>query len=256
MALREEFRRQGNWLFRWRSYLPLIMIVMVLLGMNYFEYLGHSEKLDDIWEIVCLLISFSGVGIRFFTVGYTPKRTSGTNTRKQIADALNTSGMYSIVRHPLYLGNFIIWFGLSSFFHLWWFSLIVILTFWLYYERIMFTEEDFLREKFAHFYSDWAEKTPAFIPDILKWRSSHMTFSFRKAIRNEYKSFFAVIVSFTLLEVIGDIFVQHTLKMDKTWVSILTIGFTIYLIVRFLKKRTKILEVQGRKDTTCLKNGG
>jgi len=191
MALREELRKQGNWLFRWRSYLPLIMIVIVLLAMSYFEYPGHSEKYDDIWEIICLLASFSGVGLRFFTAGYTPKGTSGTNTRNQIADILNTAGMYSIVRHPLYLGNFIIWFGLSAFFHLWWFSLIIIFIFWLYYERIIFAEEEFLREKFGDTYLDWAKKTPAFIPDIRKWRSSDMTFSFRKAVTNEYKSLFS-----------------------------------------------------------------
>ena len=43
MALREELRKQGNWLFRWRSYLPLITVVIVLLGMSYFEYPGHSR---------------------------------------------------------------------------------------------------------------------------------------------------------------------------------------------------------------------
>lgn len=246
MALKEEFRKQGNWLFRWRSYLPLIMIVMVLLGMSYFEYPGHSEKWDDLWEIACLFISFSGVGIRFLTIGYTPEGTSGTNTRKQIADVLNTTGMYSTVRHPLYLGNFIIWFGLSAFFHLWWFSLIIILIFWLYYERIMFAEEEFLREKFGDSYSDWSEKTPAFLPDIRKWCCSDMTFSFRKAIKNEYKSFFAVIVSFTILEVVGDIFVERRLEIDKMWLSILIIGLTIYVIVRFLKKSTSILHVEGR----------
>jgi protein-S-isoprenylcysteine O-methyltransferase Ste14 len=246
MALREELRKQGNWLFRWRSYLPLILIVIVLLGMNYFEYPGHSELYDDIWEIMCLFISFSGIGIRFFTVGYAPEGTSGTNTRAQVADTLNTSGMYSIMRHPLYLGNFIIWFGLSAFFHLWWFSLIITLIFWLYYERIMFAEEEFLREKFGNSYSEWAEKTPAFIPDIRKWRSSDMKFSYRKAIKNEYKSFFAVIVAFTILEIIGDIFVEKKLEIDRMWLSILIISLMIYTVIRFLKKRTKILEVQGR----------
>jgi len=246
MALREELRKQGNWLFRWRSYLPLVAIVIVLLGMSYFEYPGHSEKWDDIWELICLSISFLGVGIRFFTVGYTPKGTSGTNTRKQIADTLNTTGMYSTIRHPLYLGNFIIWFGVSAFFYLWWVSLITILIFWLYYERIMFAEEEFLREKFGNPYSDWADKTPAFIPDIRKWHSSDMTFSFRKAVKNEYKTFFAVIVSFTVLEIIGDIFVERSLEIDGMWLSILTVGFVLYMFVRFLKKRTKILEVQER----------
>ena len=246
MPLREELRKQGNWLFRWRSYLPLILIVIVLFGMNNFEYFGHSEVNDDIWEIICLFITFSGIGIRFFTAGDTPEGTSGTNTRAQVADALNTSGMYSIMRHPLYLGNFIIWFGLSAFFHLWWFSLIAILIFWLYYERIMFAEEEFLREKFGNSYLEWAEKTPAFIPDIRKWRSSDMEFSFRKAIKNEYKSFSSVVVAFTILEIIGDIFVENKLEIDRMWLSILIISLMIYTVIRFLKKRTTILEVQGR----------
>jgi protein-S-isoprenylcysteine O-methyltransferase Ste14 len=244
MALREEFKKQGNWLFRWRSYLPLIMIIIVFLGMGHFEYPGHSEKYDDIWEIICMFISFSGVGIRFFTVGYTPEGTSGTNTRKQIADSLNTVGMYSVVRHPLYLGNFIIWFGLSAFFHLWWFSLIVTLIFWLYYEKIMFVEEEFLREKFGDNYSQWAEKTPAFIPDMRKWSSSDMAFSFRKAVKNEYKSIFAIIVAFLILEIIGDIFVEQKFEIDKMWLSILIAGSIMYVIIRFLKKRTKILDNQ------------
>ena len=243
MALREELKQQGYWLFRWRSYLPLVLIIIVLLGMSYFEYPGHSETYDDIWEIICLLISFSGVGFRFITIGYTLRGTSGTNTRKQIADSLNTTGMYSVVRHPLYLGNFIIWFGLSAFFHLWWFSLIITLVFWLYYERIMFAEEEFLREKFGEVYFQWSKKTPAFIPDLRKWHSSDMAFSFRKAIKNEYKSLFAVIVAFIVLEIIGDIFVEQQFEIDKMWLSILITGLTMYVIIRFLKKRTNILEV-------------
>ncbi|MEW6260254.1 MAG: isoprenylcysteine carboxylmethyltransferase family protein [Thermodesulfobacteriota bacterium] len=244
MALREEFNKQGNWLFRWRSYLPLVMIIIVLLGMSYFEYPGHNETYDDIWEIACMFISFLGVGIRFFTVGYTPEGTSGTNTRRQIADRLNTVGMYSVVRHPLYLGNFIIWFGLSAFFHLWWFSLIVMLIFWLYYERIMFAEEEYLREKFGDNYSQWAEKTPAFIPDMRKWSSSDTAFSFRKAIKNEYKSIFAIIVAFLILEITGDIFVEQKFEIDKMWLSILITGSIMYVIIRFLKKKTKILDDQ------------
>ena len=242
MALREELRKQGNWLFRWRSYLPLILIIIVLFGMSYFEYPGYSEKYDEIWEIICLSIAFSGAGIRFFTVGYTPKGTSGTNSRKQIADSLNILGMYSIVRHPLYLGNFIIWFSLSAFFRLWWFSLLVMLIFWLYYERIMFAEEEFLREKFGDKYLQWAEKTPAFIPGIRNWCSSDRAFSLRKSIKNEYKSLFAIIVAFLVLEILGDLFAEQKFVMDKMWLLILFVGLAMYLIIRFLKKRTKVFK--------------
>ena len=58
-------------------------------------------------------MSFFGLGIRVFTVGFTPKNTSGRNTAEQIADVLNTSGIYSMVRHPLYVGNFFMWLGIG-----------------------------------------------------------------------------------------------------------------------------------------------
>ena len=94
MALREEFENTGNWLFRWRSYSPLIMIGIILLAMRDYQPSEHREVLDYLWEGVCLLVSFFGLGIRMFTTGHTPRGTSGRNTRKQIADTLNTRDIY------------------------------------------------------------------------------------------------------------------------------------------------------------------
>lgn len=246
MPLREEFSRTGNFVFRWRSYLPVLMIVLILLAMKDFEYPGHSEKLDQLWEIFCLIVSLSGLVIRIVTIGYTPKGTSGTNTRSQIADVLNTTGMYSVTRNPLYLGNFIIWFGISMFPRLWWFSLIVILIFWLYYERIIFTEEEFLRKKFGELYLKWAEKTPVLIPNFKNWESSKMSFSFRKMLKNEYKSFFAMIVSYMVIEMLGDVFVRHKLELDMMWLVILSVSSAFYLFIRILKKKTSVLDAEGR----------
>lgn len=217
------------------------MIIIVLLAMPDFEYPGHSEKLDDIWEIVCLFISFLGLGIRVFTIGFTPPGTSGTNTRRQIAKELNTTGMYSLTRHPLYLGNFIIWFGISLFFHLWWVILLVILIFWLYYERIMFAEKEFLRENFGTTYLMWAEKAPAFIPNFNNWRRPKLKFSIKQALKNEYKSFFAIIVSYVVIEILGDIFIENRFELDRMWLAMFCPGLTFYLVIRILKKKTRIL---------------
>ena len=51
--------------------------------------------------------------IRIYTVGTTPAGTSGRNRDKQIAEKLNKTGVYSIIRHPLYLGNLLIWLGVA-----------------------------------------------------------------------------------------------------------------------------------------------
>ena len=112
MALREEFERTGNWLFRWRSYLPLLLVGLFLVALTNFRYPIGSYELDRNWKIICLLISFSGLALRMYVVGCVPRGTSGRNVTEQRAEVLNTTGIYSLVRHPLYLGNFLIWFGI------------------------------------------------------------------------------------------------------------------------------------------------
>jgi protein-S-isoprenylcysteine O-methyltransferase Ste14 len=222
------------------------MVVVIIAGLVDSKYSGHIHKLNQLWEIFCLIVSFGGLTIRIFTVGYVPKGTSGRNTRKQVADALNTTGMYSIVRHPLYLGNFFIWLGISLFVQVWWVTLIFILIFWLYYERIMFAEEEFLRKKVGKEFLIWAEKTPAFLPKFKNWQPPSLSFSFKNALKREYSGFFAIIVSFTFLELISNIFAQGKLKLDLMWQIIFIAGLVIYLTVRILRKKTKILDVKGR----------
>lgn len=246
MSLKEEFEKTGNWLFRWRSYLPLLLVGMILVELRNFEFFGKSEILDDLWEIFCLAVSFFGLGIRMFTVGHTPKRTSGRNTSKQVADTLNTTGIYSLVRHPLYLGNFFIWLGISLFLQLWWLTLICILVFWVYYERIMFAEEAFLRNKFGSDYENWASNTPAFIPKMKGWKKPGLPFSVKNVLKREYNGFFGIITMFTTLEVIGDYFVEGKLEIDLMWGLIFGVGFIAFVTLWTLRKKTGFLSENGR----------
>ena len=246
MTLRENFENTGNFLFRWRSYLPLVIIGIFLLALREYEYPGQSERLDHIWEVICLLISLFGLGIRVFTVGHTPKGTSGRNTKGQVADTLNTKGLYSIVRNPLYLGNFFMGLGVALFAHFWWLTLIYILAFWLYYERIIFAEEAYLINKFGNAYLQWADNTPAFIPRFSNYRKADLPFSLKNALRREYNGFVAVIVVMFILEVTGDIYYQGGFDYDAGWMLLTVISFALWLILRSLKKYTSILNVEGR----------
>lgn len=246
MALKEEFESSGNWLFRWRSYFPLLMIGVFFLTLQQFQYPGHSETLDHVWEVLCLSVSFFGMGIRVFTIGHTPRGTSGRNTKAQAAETLNTTGLYSIVRNPLYLGNFFMGLGIALFALFWWLTLIYILAFWLYYERIIFAEEAFLRNKFGEEYLRWADSTPAFFPKFSQYRKPALSFSWKNVLKREYNGFFAVVIVMFLQETIGELYVNRKLEFDTGWIVLVGFSFITWLTLRMLKKYTTVLNVEGR----------
>jgi len=244
--VRLNFEKSGGWLFRWRSFLPLIMIGIFLLAMVGYKYPGNSEEYDHLWEAFCLVVSYFGLAIRILTIGYVPKGTSGRNTKSQVADALNKTGMYSIVRNPLYLGNFFMGLGIAFFPNFWWLTLIYILVFIVYYERIIFAEESFLRDKFGEDYLEWANRTPAFFPNFKNYVKPGLPFSVKNVLRREYNGFFAVIAVMFLLECIGDYFIGGTFEVDLPWTVLFCSGFLVWFVLRALKKYTTLLNVEGR----------
>jgi protein-S-isoprenylcysteine O-methyltransferase Ste14 len=244
MALKEEFIKSGNWLFKRRSYFPLLIVPLLLIALREPKYLEQTA--EYLWEGFCAAVSFTGLLIRCMVVGYAPKRTSGRNTEHQKAETLNTTGLYSVVRHPLYLGNFFIFLGIILFIQTPWFIIFTILSFWLYYERIMFAEEEFLREKFGEAFKQWAEKTPAFLPRFRNWRQPVLKLSLKNILKREYTAFFLIIASFTILDIAEDIFTLGRPKIDQVWLILFIVGLTVYVVLRTLRTKTKILHVEGR----------
>ncbi len=243
--------RSGNWLFRWRSFLPLVLYVMAftLILLNMDKDANH-ENLNWIWT--CVGVSLFGLIIRAFTIGFTPAGTSGRNTKEgQVAEALNTKGIYSMCRHPLYLGNFFMWLGIIMYVGNHWFTVACVLLFWLYYERIMFAEEYFLRKKFGDKYLYWSDKVPAFFPKLTAYKSSGVGFSLRNVLKREYNGFFAVFLSFALLDALKNYLFYKSFRLEDIlnpfWQWALIISFVVFLVLRTMKKQTSLLDVKGRE---------
>ncbi len=236
MALIEEFESQGDWLFRWRSFVPLIFIPLLYLGV--WEYVHDGSFLDhiisrDSWIWLSLGVSALGLLYRGIVITYTHQRTSGRNTAEQIADSLNTRGMYStVVRHPLYFGNFLMGLGAFMFTGIWYIILLYILIYWLYYERIMFREEAFLRSKFGEQYTQWAAKVPAFLPRLGQWQKPDVRTPLRNVISRENHGFFAIILSFTILVALEGRLAEGAWALPASWKSLLLYGFIVYAVIR------------------------
>lgn len=250
MALQEELEKQGNWLFRNRSTIPLLIVfsgilVFVWTALHPGNYPVKQGNFSSFYVYICLMVSLIGLGIRIFTVGYTPANTSGRNTASQLADELNSTGIYSLVRHPLYLGNFFMWLGPVLYTGNFWFVAVVCLFYWIYYERIMFAEEQFLRRKFGERYTSWAGKVPAFIPAISGYRKPRLPFSWKKVLKKEKNGLVNIFLIFCAMDILG-----AWLRKDDTFNVILLyaclLSVVLYLILKYLKYRTHLLNEEGR----------
>jgi protein-S-isoprenylcysteine O-methyltransferase Ste14 len=245
MALVHEFENSGNWLFRRRSWLPVFMVVAGIIVM----YLSNRQAIlfDMRDELIFLGVSLFGQVIRIVTVGFTPKNTSGRNTvNGQVADELNVTGIYSLLRHPLYLGNFFMWLGPVLFLRSFWFTIVFGLMYWIYYERIMFAEEQFLRRKFGEIYDKWSENVSSFIPYSLKFIRPNLPFSVRNVLKREYNSFVNIFVIFTVLDLFRNYYLSERIYLTPMWIYISASAGIIWIVVRTIHKQTKWLEVAGR----------
>jgi protein-S-isoprenylcysteine O-methyltransferase Ste14 len=248
MPLTENLEKRGEWLFRWRSFLPLVIVPFAIWVTLHDDAQPIFNDLS--WLSTCFLISFLGQTIRALTIGYVPKGTSGRNTGEgQVAMTLNTKGMYSLVRHPLYLGNYFMWFGIMLYAGSPIFMIYFSLAFLLYYSLIAMAEEKFLKEKFGDIYTKWAVGIPAFIPRRLIWTHPGVFFSFKNALKREYNGVFAVVVSFATLDIAHNYRELEEIIISDYMQIILGVSAVCFLIMRTIKKRTQWLDVDGREYT-------
>ncbi len=246
VPLREEWERSGAWLFKQRSHFPLLLIALMLVELWLAPPARLAPWAEAAWSGFCLLLAFLGLLIRAHAVGHVPAGTSARQTRAPGGGSINQTGFYSVVRHPLYLGNFLLWAGIAAWVRSWRFELIVILVFWIYYERIMYAEEEYLRRSFGEAYERWAERTPAFLPDFSRWTRPELPLSWRVVIRREHSSFFAAVATFTVAVYARDLFLDGRISPHPGWTAFFLAGLVLFLAAVFLTRRTALLHVEGR----------
>ena len=244
MALVNSWERQGNFLFKYRGQFPVILFVLSVPFLYFTESINESSIVY--WNYTALLVSVLGFLIRFYTIGTTPKGTSGRNTKEQIADYLNSTGIYSLVRHPLYLGNYLIWIGIAIFTYNIYFIIIVSLLFWIYYERIMFAEERFLEKKFGDEYLNWSNGIAAFIPSFTNFTKTIIPLSLKSILRREYAGLLATVIGFAFIDVVRLYFTTGILNVTEFMLQILLVTVVVVVVLRSLKHYTSVLDEKDR----------
>jgi protein-S-isoprenylcysteine O-methyltransferase Ste14 len=175
----------GRFLFKYRSFLPV----------PYFLFLFIVMEFNPLDFFIGSFIILFGLSIRFFSQGFAGDWMRGN---EMAADYVLDEGLYSIMRHPLYLGNFFVGFGFTwaaSFypdFLLPFYSFI----FFVYYYLIVREEESYLERKFGEGFIRYRENTSAILPNFRKWKSGQ--FLVRNALRMECSTYLTVAFIFIL----------------------------------------------------------
>jgi len=139
--------RKRRW--RFRQYMNALFFVVILILATY----GHTV----LWSLVAgACMAVLGIATRLWASGCIKKN-----------DELATDGPYAFVRHPLYVGNFLLGTGFALAcgyllaLPLWG------LLFYLYHAPAIEREDRKLCNRFPQAWPGWAETTPALLPKAL-----------------------------------------------------------------------------------------
>jgi protein-S-isoprenylcysteine O-methyltransferase Ste14 len=230
----DELAATGDVLFRWRSYMPLVLVPLFILSVS-----DDRPPTPFTWELICFLVALSGLFLRAYIIGTAPAGASTRGTRQPTADSLSTLGAYSIVRHPLYLANTLVALGCSMLSGTWYLPLIIILLSFIYHERIAAREEAFLQSAFGDSFHAWVRNVPAMIPAFRRYRPAGIPFQMRRVIMQESHGLCAIGTAFLVLDTLEDSVRAQTFYIDPRWLAIFMATALPFLIVVITKKSAR-----------------
>lgn len=158
----------GGALFKFRGILPVPGVVLLVwltsgnAGASSLLPLWPSGNLGPILFLSGLGVAFVGQGIRIAALrAIGPKSRVSSKIR---TEELITTGIYSVVRNPLYTGNLFMAVGLSIATQWWPMGLICAVVGLIYYHFIIGAEESALGGTFGDAYTAYTDTTPRLIP--------------------------------------------------------------------------------------------
>jgi len=243
VKLLDDIPRSGDWLFRWRGQLPLLLLPLFLLGLIDARLPATLPASVEVWQFASLAIALSGLCIRVLAIGTAPAGTSERSTTNPRASQLRTTGLYSAVRHPLYLGNTLTAVGFACFTTAWYLPVIVALVGILYHERIAAREEVFLENRFGEEFVRWADRVPATIPRLSGYVPSTTPFVWRRILGREFHGLLVIGSVLFVLDLARSALASGRLVFDPFWTAFFLLTALIFIVCSALKKYTRVLKV-------------
>lgn len=222
----------GKFLFRFRSFTPLPLI---LLTFVFFKPLSSSWS----WTALGLLVALLGEGIRAGSVGYAGSGTSGRESFLK-AESLNTAGLYSLVRNPLYWGNGLIFAGLLTVYAQPLALAVFIVFLFLQYHFIVLAEESFLRERYGSAYEEYCHRVNRWLPRFNHFVAPGRPWDGKKVLFKENDSCFNLLFAALLILAWKERFFLGLVRHPLFFAGAALLLVLFYAWVKILKKKNAI----------------
>ena len=186
-----------------------------------------------------VILVLLGEAIRLWANGYVG-HVKVNWTQKQRGDAkigqLITGGPYAYVRHPLYLGTFIIGAGFCVVVGSLWMGVVALIFFLLVYQWRMGKEELILLDEWAEVFERYRSRVWPWIPNMRRYDRSTGTWSWKGIwASKEPKTFIWVIVLLILMYFRVEFIQKHELFLGNRWlIHVILLALMIGLIANEL----------------------
>jgi len=190
--------RAGQLVFKSRDL--LFPVVMLALAFGTSPRSAMSGESGHALALAGFLVALAGQALRVTVIGL-EYITRGGQNREIWANHLVVGGIFAHCRNPLYVGNLLIYGGLSIV-HGGWAMYVVAMPFMvLAYVSIVAAEEAHLRGRFGAAYVEYCARVPRWIPSLrglgATLRAGRM--DWRRVVRKEYGTPFAWMSGMLLL---------------------------------------------------------
>ncbi|MEI6613397.1 MAG: isoprenylcysteine carboxylmethyltransferase family protein [Chrysiogenales bacterium] len=227
--------RIGKFLFRFRSFTPLPLIMLTII---FFKPLSASL----FWTVTGLIIALAGEGMRMISVGFAGSGTSGRENFLK-AESLNSTGLYSLVRNPLYWGNGLIFAGLLTVYANPAALTLFVVFLFLQYHFIVLAEETFLRERYGQSYAGYCNRINRWLPRFKDYAHPGHRFDHRKVFFKENDSCFNLLLATLLIMAWKEHVFFGQLHCPAALAGAAVLLVIFYIWVKILKKKERAQNV-------------
>jgi protein-S-isoprenylcysteine O-methyltransferase Ste14 len=228
----------GNFSFKYRGYLLPIAVILLLIPSP--DLTSDYAGIATAGFCVALLGQF----MRIFTIGF-DYIIRGGKDHKVYAERLVQGGAYSLVRNPMYVGNFFLLMGLTLASNSWVFVLIGVPLSLFMHRAIIAAEEHFLRNKFGAEFDAYCANVPRWVPKLSRADSAFkgMRFNWTRVLAKEYFTPFDYLAAVCIV-ILSNLWARGLTDDHPNLFALMIAAIALRIVLWFFGSRLKKREQQ------------